>query len=344
MHPCVPWVGHTSPVITARLDTGRKHLISAGEDGDLLQWDLPYDIPEVNQPSGDRLTSVAVDREENFLMVAGRRGVQVRQLPDFAEAGTFTGHQGRIKALDVASDRSYVVSADRDGAVLIWNIADQQLIDSVQTGFDVNAVSVAPDASGVLIATTDTVALFWNVDEDGDQRLVKLNGHRSEIKSVHLAPNLKLALTAGFDSLTILWDLEKGAVLDTFQASDFVFGAYFLDNGDAFVSVTRSGNLVVRSSTGKILREQVLPFEVNQLHVSPDGGYYAILSIDGQLYLYDDIGDLIRRYFSESPIRAVDLSSTGTFIYGYNRLGEVIALRNDRPPLEKVLEIILGKH
>ena len=338
-------IGHQSPVLSAEMDDERKFLWSVADDGGILKWDFPYDIPMVKQPAGDRLTCLAVGPEEDFLLAAGRRGIQIRRLPDFEDVGVFQLHRGRIKALEIAEERSYAISADRDGAVLLWDIADQELIDSIQTGFDINALSITPDASRVLIATTDSVALLWRVNGNEEQRLIELAGHRAEIKAAHLGTDPSFGLTAGFDSLAIIWDLEKGEVKDTFQAQDYVFGVHFTGGKDNnFVAVTRSGEVVLRTLEGQILKRQVLPDQVNQVQWAPDGSYSAVLSIEGQVFLYDNAGKLIRRYYSESPLRGLDLSSTGEMIYGFNRLGELVGLRNDRPPLEGVLEIFRGKH
>ena len=337
-------IGHQTPVQNAEVDESRESLVSISGDGSILQWDLPYDVPFRKHPSDDRLTALAVDAEETLLLAAGRRGIQIRELPGFSEAGRFEGHSARIKAIDIAADRGYAASADRDGVILLWNISDQRLIDSVQTGFEANAVSLAPDASKVLIATADSVAFLWNVDQDDDRRLVRLDGHSAEIRTADMASDLKLGLTAGFDSLTIVWDLDRGEVLDTFRAQDYVFDARFSGPQNDFVSVTRSGGLVARSASGKVLRRQTLPYEVNRLAWAPGGDHSVILSLDGQIRLYDVTGSLIRQYHSESPIRTVDLSKTGNFIYGFDRQGELTVFRNDRPPLEKVLEIFMGKH
>ncbi len=331
-------IGHQSQILDISFDRDHEYIWSTAEDGSILRWDLPYDVPYRRRQMEGRLADIALDNTGNRALAVGRSTVEIMELPALQSVGSFTGHETRIKSIAVAEESGHAITADRSGSILLWEIESQQLVDSIQTSYDITDLSIAANGSLALIGTTDSMVILWSIGGTGSQRLRSLNGHRAEVKAVAMSADLTSGLTAGFDSLVILWDLQAGTIRDTFQADDYVYGAEFLNNKKDFSFVTRPGNVTIRSFSGKTLLNTSVSSEINQMVWAFDGSSYAVLTIDGQVFLFDSEGYPIRNYFSEDPIRRIITQRSGEFVLGYNRRNEVVMFRNDRRGLENFLE------
>jgi WD40 repeat protein len=92
------------------------------------------------------------------------------------EQAALTGHTGRVRAMAVAPDGSWLASGSDDGAVRIWDIAAdrEQAIFTGHTG-RVRAVAVAPDGSWLASGGWDGTVRIWDVATGQVRALMRLD-------------------------------------------------------------------------------------------------------------------------------------------------------------------------
>ncbi|GAA5191460.1 hypothetical protein GCM10023322_48890 [Rugosimonospora acidiphila] len=130
-------------------------------------------------------------------------------LPQPALRRTIAGHAGRVLAVAIAPDSSWLATAGDDETVRIWNVATG-CARAVLTGHRgrVLAVAVAADGSWLASAGDDTTVRIWDADT-GQQRAV-LAGHDTAVWAVAIAPDGTWLASAGGDGTVRIWDAETG--------------------------------------------------------------------------------------------------------------------------------------
>jgi WD40 repeat protein len=130
-------------------------------------------------------------------------------LPSPALLHTLAGHTGKVTAVEIAPDGTWLATAGEDRTVRIWDAAAGEQ-RAVLTGYtnDVNAVEIAPDGTWLATAGEDRTVRIWDA-ATGEQRAV-LTGHTRKVRAVAIAPDGTWLATAGEDRTVRIWDAATG--------------------------------------------------------------------------------------------------------------------------------------
>jgi WD40 repeat protein/serine/threonine protein kinase len=144
------------------------------------------------------------------------------------------------------------------------------------------------------------------------------NGHTGAILSAAYHPDGHRALTGAADHRVLLWDLDTGEMLRSFEGhTDWVRSVTFSPNGAQALSASVDGTLILWDiATGAIMRQMTgHSGAVNQALFLPDGAQAISASDDGTLIVWDlRTGTLVRQLQSAdaSPIKTVAVSPDGS--------------------------------
>ncbi|MFI6875595.1 protein kinase [Streptomyces sp. NPDC050400] len=197
--------GHRREVEAVDLTPDGRHALSQGVDGVVRFWDLSdgfltrlmgHNPLHRGEP---RLTDLSgVER-----VSPGPHRQSVRLTPD-----------GRT-----------AVAVDVRGTVRVWDTADGRLRRALPGQSEGTGVHVSADGRRVVTTPAtkdqfhvpedqrDFAVAVWDVDSG--HRLHTLSGHPVVPSVLHVSPDGRRAVTAGFDELR-LWDLDSGHLLRTF--------------------------------------------------------------------------------------------------------------------------------
>lgn len=159
------------------------------------------------------------------------------------------GHKGRVRAVDVSSDKKYVVTGSGDGKAMLWDITvmDNSLPSRPVKTFEghsgeIHSVVFSEDDKYIFTGSSDRKLIQWNRDDTTDKYIFKLPGKALRVASI--------------DS----------------------FVAVACNNGDAFLfNYYTKDTLII--SEHKRASERVA--------LSPDKKLFASSSWDGQAHIYD---------------------------------------------------------
>lgn len=161
---------HVAPVTGVKF-VGRgagKAVISSSLDGTVRAFDLLRykNFRTMTTPSPVQFTSLAVD-SSGEMVCAGALDpfhIYVWSLQTGALLDMLAGHEGPIACLDFAANSAMLASGSWDGTMKLWNIYQNECVETFEHGCDVLAVAFRPDGKEVCAATTNGNLTFWDVE------------------------------------------------------------------------------------------------------------------------------------------------------------------------------------
>jgi U3 small nucleolar RNA-associated protein 21 len=131
-------------ILAAYTDATASNLLAICEDGSIKQYSMLN-----GQKSGGldlsigKITAVAINRDTEFLAVAGTEVIQVVDHSAMNVVRVFTGHTGSVTSMTFSSDSKWLISAARDCTIRTWDLPSGNLVDSLA----VKSVPVAVELS-----------------------------------------------------------------------------------------------------------------------------------------------------------------------------------------------------
>jgi guanine nucleotide-binding protein subunit beta-2-like 1 protein len=144
----------------------------------------------------------------------------------------FVGHSKDVLSVAFSADNRQVVSASRDKTIKLWNVLGEckyTIQDDCHDGW-VSCVRFSPNTTTPLIVSCgwDNNVKVWNLTN------CKLKtdhiGHGGYLNTVTVSPDGSLCASGGKDCQAMLWDLQEGKHLHTFDAKEVIEALAFSPN------------------------------------------------------------------------------------------------------------------
>ncbi len=231
-----------------------------------------------------------------------------------------------VGMLNLAPDKSFVVSADRDSFALwnlqsgepegIWRIDESSIRD----------VAVSDMGRGILVGRGNGKVMFF---EPKTGRRLEFLGHQEKINSVALSPNGFYALTGGNDYVAYLWDTRSGQVIYRFTHTSRVTKVELDDQGryaftadskrGAFIWDLHSGNKI--SQLHFIERQKIF----SSARFSADGHYLLTGSPGRNLILWDvTTGDKLQSWLVHPREQSTPPTAV-VYAVGFRKDGKILS-------------------
>mmetsp|Transcript_5150 Transcript_5150/g.14989 ORF Transcript_5150/g.14989 Transcript_5150/m.14989 type:complete len:367 (+) Transcript_5150:117-1217(+) len=205
------------------------------------------------------------------------------------------GHFGKITALDWSADGTTIVSASQDGNLLLWDA----LLTSKKQDVRLKSpyvMSVCMEKSGRYVAAggLDNACSIYTVGDPGPAKLktelVSHEGYLADCKFFHSPSKM---LTASGDATSLLWDVEKGQIIESFREHKANLTEVQLVESDQYLSSSTDTTIKlwdVRQG-GKAGSAQTFSGhagDVNGITVLPNtNGAFCSCSEDGTVRVWD---------------------------------------------------------
>jgi WD40 repeat protein len=238
-------------------------------------------------------------------------GITLIGVADFVARRTITAHPGNVTAVAFSSDSTKIASADADGNVAMWKVADGSPVWSAAaldgrvealalsasgplwalTAGGLSAIDVATGTHGAAAAAVGAGAAAFAVspdghtialgDTDGDVRLLDARdlsltasiaaAHAGGVTALRISGDGRKLVTGGADGTTALWDLQGNLVARVSQPKQPATS----------VDVNSDGSLL---SAGGVAPAVVMAFKPDGTPVASYGVFpsYTRLSFDGK--------------------------------------------------------------
>ncbi len=201
--------GHERPIIAIALNGDGTSLISASDTENIKVWNLATGqvVDEINERG---ITALAVTPEGRHVGSASEKDISIID-PLTGLQRSLEGHADTVRAVVVAADGQFAISASEDQTLKLWNL----LTGNVQTltGHSdwVSSVALTPDARYAISGSADKTVKVWDVANGREIRT--LRGHIGTITAVAITADAKRAISVSRDETIKVWDVSNGAVI-----------------------------------------------------------------------------------------------------------------------------------
>jgi len=263
-------------------------------------------------------------------VVAGLRGPHLRaittlpDLPDPTLSPVPPGHTSGVGALGVAPDGSWLVTADVDGEVRIWDPITGTL-RHILTGHTrtVGALVVAPDGSWLATASWDRTVRIWD-PITGTLRHI-LTGHTRTVGALVVAPDGSWLATADRRGEVRIWDPISGTLRHLLTGhTDAVFALGVAPDGSWLATAENDGEMRIWDPISGTPCH-TLTGHTRTVGVAPDGSWLASTDADGEVRIWDPITGTLRHTLTghTSGVWPVRVAPDGSWLATADVDGEV---------------------
>jgi WD40 repeat protein/tRNA A-37 threonylcarbamoyl transferase component Bud32 len=211
--------------------------------------------------------------------------------------GTLKAHDGGLLCAAVSPDNRFLVTADRKGAVKVWDFASRQPITTLTGHTDeVHRAVFSPDGHTLATCSTDRTIRLWDV-ASWTERACLRNGHEMTVTSVAFSPDGKRLASAGRDARIVLWDPEQGRAVFSWRTyTGVVHDIAFIPDQRVLASVGVDGHVHFWDlASGRCKAFCTCPDQQLTLALTPDGKILAAGGYAGYVCLIADPGKGIPR-------------------------------------------------
>lgn len=207
--------GHEAAVKVVSF-VGGGQVVSAGDDYDLILWDLKSTSPERLQGHTAKVAGLAVSPDRTWIASASW-DARIGLWPvDGSEPKFLSGHAAGVNSVAFSKDGQFLYSGSVDGSIKQWDLAttsEKRIID--RNGFGINVMALGgPDGQGeawLAYGSQDGVTRI--VDLATGERIKEFTLERRPILAMALSPDgSRLATGDGHGFITVFrtedWSIE----------------------------------------------------------------------------------------------------------------------------------------
>jgi uncharacterized caspase-like protein len=250
-------------------------------------------------PDGRFVLSGSCDVLDQVLLVfpdCQKGSLKLWDLSTGRELRSFTGHTGKVKSVAFSPDGRFAFSGSTDKTLKMWDIASGRELRSF-TGHEyaVDALAISRDGRFAIVGSGYTLKLWdiasgrelWSFERED------ILGRRPSgggIESVAISPDGRAVLAGYGDSKLMLWDIDSGRWIRTFEGQpSTVSSVAFSPDGLFALSGSSDATLKLWDVTrGQKLRTFTgHGGSVASVAISPDGRFALSGSHDSKLKLWD---------------------------------------------------------
>lgn len=314
--------GHTAAARRLALLPDCRTLLSAGEDGRILAWDLPSrELAAVVAHEPEVWTALAADPGGRYLAAGSRRGlVRVWATGDFRRVADLPLPGGEIGWLGFTPDGRHL-AATRPGATTFWATADWRLAGRSERGSDTNfGAFFTGGGSRLLLCEWGEIAVpggelagsgprpgnyaaiserhdlavdltteGWTVfSRMGDGRLLgRFPTFRDHPRGVRFSPDGRTV--AVLSDSVVLFAAATRERIERLRYASIVWDAVFSAGGTHLVSAHGDGSVLVWNLSTRDLEARLNGHSgfVRAVAFSPDGSALASGGEDGAILVWD---------------------------------------------------------
>jgi WD40 repeat protein len=260
------------------------------------------DVSSIAVPAGNGFDVVVFSADKLYVVADGPNySINIWDIHSGLNIATFSGHLSSITAVALSRDMRYLVSADQDGIVKVWDVRTEKAkltrksvegigpaaTDPAKTHW-IRGVDISPDARRVAITDGTQRIRILDIDSEEYERPLEVE-EGSLIRAVFSPDGDKLVATTT-DGLLYIWELSKRRRIASRTGHTNEIASFsFSPNGARLATGSLDRTIRLWDTTtwqelGAIMGHGA---EVTSLDWSPDGKHLASGGRDGAVKIWD---------------------------------------------------------
>ena len=326
--------GGTESPWAATFSSNGKFVVAASLDGPARMWDRQSRQLISGPCSHAGAVSVAtIAHDSSLVATAGTDNVaRIWNVIDNQCQSILEGHKAPIRAISFSADDKLIVTASENGIIRVGDV--QHGVTKLAVNEHAEAVvsaNFSPDSRRIITTSKRAnIAKIYNILENTE---ANLEGHSFPLTKAIFSPDGKLAVTASWDAMAIIWNIDTGKGFPLRSHSKAILDTQFsLDSKRLLMaSWDATATLWDVQSRKLLLTLKEHNESVSKATFSPDGTTIATASDDATVRLWDaqtgECKAVFRNY--AGPVTALSYSPDGTQLITVSEDGKIWILATE---------------
>lgn len=233
---------------------------------DIQQSDLYKIRYTINEPS---ITFTAIKfspNGQNFACSSSNGKIYIYNTTTGKLITTLSGHTKGISDIVYSPINSNILaSCSDDLTIRLWNITQQRCIKILRKHtYHITTLKFTQKGNILISGSSDETITIWDITSNGGKILTTLAAHSDPVLSIALTPDDSIIVSASYDGLMRLFDLQTSQCLKTLTNSTF------------------GGHGTATASTNDVIN-----FPIAKVELSPNGQFILNSSLDGKIRLWN---------------------------------------------------------
>lgn len=236
-----------------------KRMAVAGWDNEVLIYntDSPYTLVQKLIGHQAPVNCLSYNYAGNML-ASGSSDQTVRlydsmyRLVPLIEEGT-NRHYSAVHSLIFDKSGKFLLTGDKDGKLLLWDVPTRKTVKSYQTNASINDLCLSPTPANIFIANAEPSIKVFGLTSGKVIRT--LDGHKDAVNCLAITYNNKYLISGSNDKTAIIWDLKTMKPLHILKPSCWkITSVGFSDDSKYCVTGCNDGVVNVwETETGKLV-------------------------------------------------------------------------------------------
>lgn len=212
-----------------------KYLAAAAADGVVFVWPLIQNAEVAGRLARrarsheDYISSIAWANDRQFVTGGGDGLVHLfdwhslrpetgrpSNILDSKPLRTFEGHTDDVHAVGVSGDGELLISAGKDGQVIIWNLKSGNIVRRIAAHDEsISTLDISPDDRLLATGSRDQTIRLWELSTG--RQVAKLTGHEGDVVSAQFSPAGSRLASVSSDETIRVWDIDHGRTVLTLK-------------------------------------------------------------------------------------------------------------------------------